>query len=501
MAKVKDFVSANLYTIIAVVLLLVLAASLIPIFAISVYNYPSRDDYFLGYNVYKAHGTFFETIRSAYERAVAAYNTWQGIFTVNFIIALMPAAFGTQYYFITTLVGVLPLIAGTYFFAYQLLVKVLKTTKIKYLIISTLYLIIFIQFMPSPAQGFYWYASVGTYTMSYSLMMFYFGALIAFQRRDRKKGLKRYAVILPILAFIVSGCNYIIVMFSMLATLSLALIMVIRKDKKYIMTFVAFAIVLSGMIVSAVAPGNAVRAAQFERMAALPSILISFPAAVRAVLQVFTSVPILIGVLTAVILVSRAISHEYKDYEFKRPWFVFLLSWAVFSATFTPTYFAMYGDGMDRIDNLRMFMLMWLVLVNVFYIMGYFQRSFERYCDTKGLAKDTLYGVVSGFVQKHKLAFAGIICLVVMGSFYCTDIEKVTSYSATKSLLNGEAKQYKAEHLEREKLYVSDAKEVYVKELSVKPYVIYFWDIDESETLRYPEMEVYYDKDLITIDR
>ena len=499
MSKIKESISINFYKIAAVILILVLAVSLVPIFTISFYSYPTRDDYFLGYNVYMAHDTFFQTLKSGFERAGEAYDTWQGLFTVNFILAFVPSSFGTQYYALTAFIAIIPLIISTYYFAYQLLIRVLKTEKSKYIIITTLFLILSIQFLPSPVQGFYWYASVGTYTVAYSIMLVFFGKVISYLKSEKKSRNWINIILLFVLAALVSGCNYVVAIFSLLTILLLALYLFVIKNRKYVVFSAITLIILTGFVISMLAPGNMIRGTQFESMSPVWAIFISLPAAMRSVLQIFSNLPVLAGMIVSVLLIIKSIRTSNKKYKFKKPWLLFLISWIVYSATFTPTYYAMQGAGMGRVENIRMFILLWLVLGNLYYIVGYFYRSFEKYFDKKEINNIALKEAFSGFMQNHRLIFLIFITVFLVGSFYCSDFEKTTSYSAADSLLNREAKKYWEEQMDREKLYLSDEKNIVVDTLTVKPYVLYFWDIEESEDGRYQAMEIYYDKESIEI--
>ena len=418
---------------------------------------------------------------------------------MNFLLAFMPASFGTQYYAATAFIGILLFIVSTYYFAYQLLIKVLKTDGAKYLIVTTLFLILSIQFLPSPVQGFYWYASMVTYTAAYSIMLFFFGAVISYLKREKEKGAKEQLAVLIVLALLVSGCNYMVLIFSLLSVMLLILYLVKRKDNKYISFAAVLAVMLAGFVVSMLAPGNMIRGAEFESMSAVLAVLISFPAAMRSVLEIFSNLPVLAGLIVAVLLVSRSVRIANSEFRFQKPWLVFLISWVIYSATFTPTYYAMQGAGMGRVENIRMFLLLWLVLVNFYYIIGYFQRSFEQNIAKNEINGTTLKTMLAQYIGKHRVVFLTFIAVFLVGSFYCTDINKATSLSAAASLLNGEAQQYKAEQMAREALYLSDEKDITVERLTAKPYVLYFWDIEENENGRYEPMEKYYSKDIIII--
>ncbi len=76
----------------------------------------------------------------------------------------------------------------------------------------------------------------------------------------------------------------------------------------------------------------------------------------------------------------------------------------------------------------------------------------------------------------------------------------IAGISAARSLINGEAKQYDIEHKEREKLYLSDNKDIVIEPLSVHPHILFFWEVSDGVSGNHSTaLEKYYDKDSVVL--
>lgn len=78
---------------------------LIPLLAISFYNFPFSDDFAYGlttHEVIVSGGNIFQVIWAAIKTAYSTYFRWQGSYFACFLMALNPAIWGENYYYIGT---------------------------------------------------------------------------------------------------------------------------------------------------------------------------------------------------------------------------------------------------------------------------------------------------------------------------------------------------------------------------------------------------------------
>ena len=79
--------------------LILTAASIIPLLMISFYNHPSADDFAYAvetHMVWKSTRNIFLVLRQAVATSVKYWNRWQGLYTSAFLLALEPGIFGEQ---------------------------------------------------------------------------------------------------------------------------------------------------------------------------------------------------------------------------------------------------------------------------------------------------------------------------------------------------------------------------------------------------------------------
>ena len=125
----------------------ILIISIIPILWISQYLHPFGDDYVFGayvYNVWNTTHSFPACIQAAWNVAMTMYHTWQGTYSACFLMALQPGIFGQ--YWLGPIILLFSLIGSTYTILYMLMRKILHTTLLEYLFVSTIFVLATIQF-------------------------------------------------------------------------------------------------------------------------------------------------------------------------------------------------------------------------------------------------------------------------------------------------------------------------------------------------------------------
>lgn len=109
-----------------------LLLTLIPLFRLTVYAVPYYDDYNFGRFARAAmeqEQSKWAAISGALDCSRTQWYAWQGTYSSIFFMALMPAIWGEQYYFLGPVFILLLLLAGTMIFTHVILRKVLGWEK------------------------------------------------------------------------------------------------------------------------------------------------------------------------------------------------------------------------------------------------------------------------------------------------------------------------------------------------------------------------------------
>lgn len=194
-----------------ITIIIVFVLSLIPLLLISKYAHSSADDYAYGLLTaqawMKTHSVF-ETLLSAGQQAQTSYATWQGTLSATFLMALQPAAFGEKYYILTPIILMFSYMIATLLFLKVLLVNYMKADQYNFASISFLILILSIQFMYSPVEGFFWYNGGIYYTFFYSLSLILFSLILLYLKSKNLFAKILYLFFSMILGLFIGAGNY-----------------------------------------------------------------------------------------------------------------------------------------------------------------------------------------------------------------------------------------------------------------------------------------------------
>ena len=163
--QTKSTVQKGIFLVLAVLFLL----SLIPVFAMAFYAYPSADDLTYGVATARAwqeNHSLSSVVSAAWEGTMEKYQTWQGSFFAVLLMHLQPAVFGTSCYS----VGVLLLIGYLTFGAlllYTISRRLFSCARLPAGIITLVLLFLSLSFTYDPVESFFWYNGGVYYTFFY----------------------------------------------------------------------------------------------------------------------------------------------------------------------------------------------------------------------------------------------------------------------------------------------------------------------------------------------
>lgn len=462
----------SLKTLFALILSLVLLLSLVAPVVLSFYNRPYSDDY--TYGVLAAHAwrdtkSIVSVLESAVKQVFATYKTWQGTFSAVFLFALQPGILSEKLYFLSTLLLMGSLISSKFIFLYVLLIGKLKSDRATWLIVSNILVFITVQFLPSASEGFYWYNGGVFYTFFYSLLLLLLSILI--KSSSSQNFLQTIAAI--VISVLVGGGNYITALLGVLLVSMYLLYLIITHSKGIWLTATCIILIIVGLYISAVAPGNEIRA---QAMRAAGNHPVSIPQAIlTSYQQGFLLIhnwasPWLISLLLLLIPLFKPLICN-STMQFRAPARVFLLSYSLFCAQLSPPVLMnVFGSG--RHINIIYYSFVLFMGFIIFYCTGWFIRLAQRNNYVSTMVRQ--YANSAHAIWLKRIFASALVLTVVVGLGNRPSLSGL-SYQI---LLSGEATQFAQDRDMRLVQYLdNDRSYVRVKPLSVQPALFLATDL------------------------
>ena len=369
---------------------LLTAVLLVPVFALAVFARPSADDYIYAartHAVVQQYGFDLpRLLRAAWDTNAYYYENWQGLYVSGFTLAFQPAIFGNKWYGITLLCVLLPLFFCLYGLMRCVVLRLDPAQKHLPSALALLLTFAFIQGMPSPVEGLYWFNGAMNYLPYFSLAALNAGLAFALcfagKLTPRQKVL--YALTGCMCSLVIGGGHQVAGLLNVLVLLLAAVLCARRRNFWQLPAF--FAAVL-GLLLNVLAPGTRVRTAGFAGAGFAEAIVKSFILAIMQWLR-WLDVPLLCLLALLVLpLLQLARSAVLPDRVFCRPWLgaavTFVLMWAMI---FLPSY-TMGGIGAGRLLNVVWMTFVLGLAATEFLLLGWLERVLgvslhraERFC-------------------------------------------------------------------------------------------------------------------------
>lgn len=481
---------------ISILLTALFIAGLIPIFLLGRYDYPSADDY--GFSAYshvawmQSHSVL-QVLKGAGETVIERWYGWQGTFSSIFVMALQPGIWGMYSLVPWIMIGAMTL--STLFFFYVFFRKFIQVRPAIFISISMIYLIFALECMIDKIQGFFWYNGVAHYMIPHCVALCLF-TLFFLMMIEEKRTFRRM-VSACFLAVFTGGANYITALITLILFVSaIVLLLFMKKKQKCRLLVLPFLFFLAAFLLNALAPGNAVRQVEMTvRPGVIKSILLSFYYCVEYMVDTWFNWTYLLFVFAMLPFLWEAVKAFGKRFSYPVPLLVFIYSYCVLSAMFTPSLFAGGEAGGGRIFNIMFLDFMLFTILNIFYFMGWLYRKldFAEHSSVSCLEKADV-----------KWYLFAVLCFgIFVGTMYTkVNPDYFTSTSALYTLVTKEGRNYGIETAERddilEQAVESDTADIAIPRLTTHPYLLFWSDIEEdAEGWTNKSMAKYYGLDRI----
>lgn len=474
---------------------------LLPVLVLAVFARPSADDFIYAartHAVVQQYGLDLpRLLRAAWDTNVYYYKNWQGLYVSGFTLAFQPAIFGNRYYGVTLVYVLLPLFFCLYGLARCVVLRLDPAQRRLPWALALLLTFAFIEGMPAPVEGLYWFNGAMNYLPYFSLAVLNAGLAFALCFADKLPTRRKffYAAAGCVCSLFIGGGHQVAGLLNVLVLLLAAALCAVRRRNFWQVP--ALAAAMAGLLLNVLAPGTQVRTAGFAGAGFAEAVVKSFILAAMEWIR-WLDVPLLCLLALLVLpLLHLTRSSVLSDRVFRHPWLsaavTFVLMWAMI---FLPSY-TMGGIGAGRLLNVVWMTFVLGLAATEFLLLGWLER-------VRGVS---LHGAEQFCRRQARrlplLAAAMLLCMACIGSHTVKEGQDsyfATSLEAAYELANGSARRY-ADALDAREALLNDAAQpdVSIRPLNddERPWLLFYTDVAPG-----PDMwglTPYFGKQSVTI--
>lgn len=474
--------------------IMVLLLLLFPLLRIAQYSVPWYDDF--NYGLYTKSAVdggagFAGALRAVLECVRVQWYAWQGTYSSVFFMALMPAAWGEEYYFLGPVFLILILTFSVYTFMHVVLSKIFGADRYKAMTVSAVTAALCIVLIHSSQAGFYWYNGGVHYVGMHSLLLLLAAVCIELAYTEKKAAKAAYMLLGIILAACVAGANYVTALQGIVVLVITAVLAFLFKRNKCYFYAPMIAVYLFGFYKNVAAPGNRFRSAAYEGWGYTPamSVLRSFLEAFKYI-GTFTgwiTVAVMVLLLPVIVQIVRK-----SKFKFDYPFIIMAASLCLYATGFTPSLYSLGHAGLGRTLNAVKITYQILLILNEIYLAGWF---IKRFCNSEknGCIFKTGCPVI------YYAAAAAVLLFIFSAA--PNQAGCYSSYGAYYYVHSGEAYNFYQEYMERLDILKSDEKNVVFKCYSYTPWMICMGDLGSNPDAEENQaVAAWYDKDSVTAE-
>ena len=476
----KEKIKNNYYIIIPIIIFLIFIGQLL---YTATFSHPQVDDY--NYSIYTfnalKNGGITELIKGVIKTVDEFYRTWQGTYSAITIMSLEPAIYGQEFYFLGSFILIISLVFSTYKLVQTITEKILLINKKYTYLITVIFLLITLETMPSIVQGLYWFNGASYYTLFYCFHLLNISLLL--KMFLLKENNKKNIILSILLTILIAGSNFILALQQVILLTLLNAYILYRNKRKNKGALLLLIISIIFFLISALAPGNSVRASSTAGMSPVKAILYSFYYGASYILSWSNILNISVILIIVLILVNET----KKRINFKYPIILSLLVYCIFSATLTPTLYATSNLGEGRLTNIIYYEYFIFSILVLYYWIGFINSKFK-------VVKITNY-----LKLNRKIIFSILIFISLISVIYKRS--DITSYKIYKEYTSGAIIEYDKMYKERIKLLNDNTKkELVLEKFNNIPYTLFYSDIsDDNDSWKNIPLRTIYNKDKIVL--
>lgn len=498
--------------IIATIVLGLYLATIAPLFAISVYDVPSADDYvgaIAKQQIIRTDASVWDIIASNLEHTINSWKTQQGTFSSFFLSAFLnPINSHSDQYYLCPIILLTVFHLSLLYMLWQMLRNGLGIARSYVLIIACTVSAVMLQLIPSVVEGFYWYSGATLYTGFFCIAMFTVGLLVKLMCSKKRSVLLSAAA--ACLGFIVGGSNYpsaVALVYVICLAMGYCLLYQKRKVLRLLFPFI---LCVSGLLLNVMAPGNFVRL-ESEGVAYHGELLMTIKLSLIFGKQFFRSwftLPIALAMLFVEPVLILALRRS--NCKFHLPFVWILLTFLGYSLLFAPSAYSYGWIGPQRYMNIVYFSLVLMLFSCEMYVTGWALQKIQQYRSANEQIQVQTEYSLERLLKKNAIYLVILIVLslnvVTSYDYYNGNDGKsqrqiFASERAIQDMRNWQAQAYYEQYRERMRVLNDDAVvDVTFEPYRAKPKTLFFDDItDDRNDWRNLSMKSFYHKNSVVI--
>jgi len=418
-----------------------------PIFQIAVYNRPSADDYDYGLRTHMAlvnGGGLVDLVKAAWDMVVSAYNSFSGLYTSAFILALHPGIWSEKMYSLSTWIVFAVIFFATFWSVFILNRQFLKKPLLFVVAASLVLITILLLWLPSACQGLYWYNGAMNYMPYVFMNMLNLCLLLeADSSISRCKG-KILVCLSMVLSFLISGGNHVTSFANILMLLFAACY---KATKKQFYILLPLMMACLGFLIMYLSPGTQWRQHYFVDSNGGQSVLGTIIATIKHWIYIVGDWISIVWLLSLAVITPTTMEVVIRNPKIcpkHFPIIPILLSAAVVSGMFCVPYMAMGEFGEGRVTNVIWIMFMVLSWLNYVLIWGWLHRN--GYINLQKILEKK-HAAITGFL---------VVCVCLFALFRCHDDTMSVSMWAIHEMEMGIAQSHAQQMDDRIAQYKDD---------------------------------------------
>lgn len=466
----------NKEKIAAILLLVLLVASIVPVIVLGRYNHPTGDDYYYGAETHRVWEETHSVIQAAVEAvrgAVYDYHTWQGTYSAMVLMRLQPTVFSEAAYQWVTCVIVLLLTGGFFYLLYSVICLLLQGSFWCWMASASLLSLLAVQTVPTPAESMFWYNGSMYYTGYLAVTLFLWGLIIRFLKRPRI-----YEVpVMMLLGLFLAGGNYISLLPCMILLVLLTVGLWVRTAMwKQTEKLTAIGIsmvtlaVLVGFAVNALAPGNSVRQSDMWKIPAWKAVLKSLLQGIRY-LDAWMGKWWLVTALVMTPFLWKMI--KKTSFRFRHPILTLGMMYGIFCSMSCPTFYTMNSTGPARAVAVCYYGFILFSFAGYTYLMGYFYQKLFAQSEERLRKGEPVVRIAAVFL------LLGLLAMQTVGG----RLAGCTTAKALMLFKDGEPQAYQEEYLRRLAILTDESvEEAVLAPYTHQPEMLYVGDLGSDPT-------------------
>lgn len=426
---------------------------LLPVCYLSFVNRATGDDY--GYAIHTRAAwvtthSLLQVGEAAWRTVNQYYYSWQGTWFSIFLFSLQPEVFSKHAYVIVAFIMLFLWIGSTFMLFKQILCRELQLNVWEYRLITIIFLLISIEFIPSTKSAVFWYNGAVHYMLPFAMCQL----LLVWLLRYGKEYKAGYLIGITIIMTLLGGSNYQAALFALIAAVYVGIANFIKKKDKHIFWLgLPVLFEMTGLIVSMKAPGNKVRGGEdfgFSIGAVIKTIGLSFVEGIRDAVEYAREKPLVyVGLFLLFLIVIEAFSkYDRRDKNFllRHPFLSTIALFCLYCAMQAPGIYADVSvSGGVYNTNFQVFLLC---------IFGIFLIIAGKVIPRIKLTEEEMHG---------RVVIPGIVICLIFAVLYRGDIKASTSFVSLEYIISGQAADFKEQmNLQTELLMDEETEDVVV---------------------------------------